>query len=77
MESLGSQKMDTLEYLTPRELASKLKMSLKFIVTQTQANRVPGQKQIGRSWRYQKAAIEQALDSGALLIPKDVLNDIQ
>lgn len=58
------------EYYTPDELKTKVAMSKKWVETHTQAGRIPGQKQMGRAWRYEKTAIHAALASGQLLLPK-------
>ena len=63
--------MDTTEYYNPRELAEKLNVSLKFIRSQTQERRVPGQVKIGGMWRYSRAEIEKAmLNGGQFLLSK-------
>jgi hypothetical protein len=56
--------------LTPRELAFRLSMSLKWVEKQTQARRIPGQTKIGRVWRYDWIAIEKRLVSGTLLLDR-------
>ena len=52
------------EFFSPRELARKLNMSLKWVVKQTQARRMPGQVKVGRLWRYNRFEIEKRLLSG-------------
>ena len=56
------------EYLTPPQLAKKLNMSLKWIQTQTQARRIPGQVKIGRLWRYRRWDVEKRLLSAQFLL---------
>jgi len=58
------------DYLTPNEMAEKVRMSLKFIVTQTQARRMPGQVKIGRLWRYRRVEVEKRLLAGQFLLEK-------
>lgn len=57
------------EYLTPQALAAMMSVSLKFIVKQTQARRVPGQIKVGRVWRYKRSEVEKRLLSGSFLLP--------
>lgn len=47
--------------LTPKELALKLKVSLKAIVNWTQAGLIPGQIKIGRIWRYKSQIIDKRI----------------
>ena len=47
--------------LTPKELALKLKVSLKTIVNWTQAGIVPGQIKVGRVWRYKCQIVEKRI----------------
>ena len=54
------------EYLTPRELAYKLNVSIKFITNCTQARKMPGQVKMGRLWRYNQKDVNIALLSGSL-----------
>jgi|LFRM01.1.fsa_nt_gb excisionase family DNA binding protein len=59
------------EYFTPHELAAKLNVSVKFVQTQTQARRIPGQVKVGRLWRYNRAEVEKAiLKGGQFLRPR-------
>ena len=58
------------DYLTPKELAAKVNMSLKWVVTHTQARRIPGQTKLGRVWRYRRAEVEKRLLSGTFLNQK-------
>ena len=58
------------DFLTPRELADKIKMSVKWVTNQTQARRIPGQTKMGRLWRYRLTEIEKRLLSGELLNEK-------
>lgn len=56
--------MEKPDLYTPKELASRLNVSLKFIQSQTQAQRVPGQVKVGRLWRYNRAEVEKAVLMG-------------
>jgi hypothetical protein len=56
------------EYLSPKELAAKLHVSLKSITNWTQARRIPGQIKIGGIWRYSVLEIEKALFAGQFLL---------
>ena len=67
METIQNKPSD---FLTPRELADKIKMSVKWVVTQTQARRVPGQIKIGRLWRYRLTEVEKRLLAGQFLHEK-------
>ena len=62
--------MEKQEVMTPKDLAEKLAMSLKWVVKQTQARRVPGQIKIGRLWRYRRAEVEKRLLAGQFLLEK-------
>lgn len=57
------------EYLTPRQLAGKVNVSLKAVTKWTQARRLPACK-MGRVWRYPAREIEKRLLSGSLLYDK-------
>ncbi len=52
------------EYLSPKELASKLGMALKTITNWTQLKRIPGSVKIGGRWRYHLPTVEKRLLSG-------------
>ena len=58
------------EYLTPRQLAVKVNVSLKAVTKWTQARRLPA-CQMGRVWRYPAREIERRLLSGKLLFDKN------
>lgn len=49
------------DFFTPRELARKLNMSLKWVIKQTQQRRIKGQQKFGHSWRYRKIDVEKRL----------------
>ena len=51
-------------FLTPRQMANILNMSLKWVVKQTQERRMPGQTKIGRLWRYHISEVEDRLNAG-------------
>jgi excisionase family DNA binding protein len=57
------------EYLSARQLAEKLNVSLKAVVKWTQARRLPFVK-MGRMNRYPRVEIEKRLLSGRLLFDK-------
>jgi|WetSurMetagenome_2_1015567.scaffolds.fasta_scaffold296119_1 excisionase family DNA binding protein len=57
------------EYLTGKQLAIKLNVSLKSVIKWTAARRLPCCK-MGRVWRYPRPEIEKRLLSGALLFEK-------
>jgi hypothetical protein len=56
------------EYLTGKQLAEKLNVSIKSIAKWTAARRLPGAIKAGRVWRYQTIEIEKRLLSGNLLL---------
>jgi hypothetical protein len=58
------------EYLTGKQLAEKLNVSIKAVVKWTATRRLPGACKMGRVWRYQWAAIEKKMLSGNLLYDK-------
>jgi len=58
------------EFLSPRELAEKLSVSLRFVEDNTYSRRIPGAIKIGRVWRYRVSDVEKALLRGSLLIEK-------
>ncbi len=57
------------EYLTARQLARKVNVSLKAVTKWTAARRLPCCK-MGRVWRYPAREIEKRLLSGSLLYDK-------
>lgn len=59
-------------YLTDLGLRRWLNVGEEWVTKNTQARRIPGQKKMGRSWRYERAAIElQLAKTGkALLDPE-------
>lgn len=74
--SLGNKKGEQVpgetrapEYLTPQALAAMMSVSLKFIIKQTQARRIPGQIKVGRIWRYKRSEVEKRVLSGHFLLP--------
>lgn len=54
--------------LTPRELANRLHISLKWVEKQTQNRRIPGQVKVGRVWRYSWVEIQRRMLSGQILL---------
>jgi excisionase family DNA binding protein len=57
------------EYLTGKQLAGKLNVSLKAIIKWTALKRLPACK-MGRIWRYPRREIEKRLLTGNLLYDK-------
>jgi excisionase family DNA binding protein len=57
------------EYLTGKQLAEKLNVSLKSICKWTAQHRIPGAVKMGYHWRYSSAEISKRLLSGQLLSP--------
>jgi excisionase family DNA binding protein len=60
---------DEPDYLTGKQLATKLNVSIKAVVNWTAARRIPACK-MGRIWRYPRIEIEKRLLSGNLLYDK-------
>jgi hypothetical protein len=54
--------------LTPRELANRLQISIKWVEKQTQNRRIPGQVKVGRVWRYSWVEIQRRMLSGQILL---------
>ena|GEM_PF-1722654 len=57
------------EYLTGKQLAEKLNMSIRSIVKWTAQHRIPGAVKMGYHWRYSSTEISKRLLSGQLLSP--------
>ena len=57
------------EYLTAKQLAKKLNMSIKSITKWTAQHRIPGAVKMGYHWRYSSTEISKRLLSGQLLSP--------
>jgi hypothetical protein len=57
------------EYLTAKQLAGKLNMSIRSIVKWTAQHRIPGAVKMGYHWRYSSTEISKRLLSGQLLSP--------
>lgn len=57
------------EFMTPRELADLISMSLAFVEKYTALRRIPGMVKMGRFWRYRKADVEKQLLTGQILLP--------
>lgn len=61
----------TQEILTPEQLADWLQVGPQWVLKNTLARRIPGQFKAGRSWRYDRPAIERhRLATGEVLLPK-------
>jgi hypothetical protein len=56
------------EYLTGKQLAVKLNISIKAIQAWTAKRRIPGAVKIGYHWRYSATEISKHLLSGQLLL---------
>lgn len=56
--------------LTPRQLAQRLNISLKWVEKHTQERRIPGQVKVGRVWRYEWVEIEKRIVAGKILLEK-------
>jgi len=54
------------EYLTSRQLAGKLAMSVKWI--EKHRRRIAGACRFGRAWRFNRITVEKALLTGRLMI---------
>jgi predicted DNA-binding transcriptional regulator AlpA len=54
--------------LTPKELAQRLSMSLKWVEKHTQEHRIPGQLKVGRVWRYIWIEVQKRMISGQVLL---------
>lgn len=62
---------ETRDILTPDQLADWLQVGPQWVLKNTLARRLPGQFKAGRSWRYDRAAIEKhRLTYGDVLLPK-------
>lgn len=69
--TIKKHKTELSDFYTPQELALRLNVSIKFVQTQTQARRIPGQVKVGRLWRYNRAEVEKAiLKGGQFLRPR-------
>ena len=58
---METEKQENPDCLTPKELAGKLNMSLKWVVKHTQARNIPGQVKLGGLWRYRRNEVEKRL----------------
>lgn len=72
MPALKPAELKMADCFTPKELAAKLNMSLKWVVKMTQAHRMPGQIKIGRLWRYRRVDVEKRLLAGDFLLEGDM-----
>lgn len=57
------------ESYTSKELASRINTSVKNVEKWRYTRRIPGSFRIGRAWRFDKIAIEKAINSGVFLLP--------
>jgi hypothetical protein len=56
------------EYLTGKQLATKLNVSLKSVFKWTAQRRIPGAVKFGYRWRYSAVEINKRILSGQLLL---------
>ena len=56
------------ELITPKELANRIGMSIKFIRSHITDRRLPGMVKCGRFWRFDMREIEKAINNGKLLL---------
>ncbi len=70
-KKVDSMETQSKEFLSPRELAGKIGMSLRFIEDNTRLRKIPGAIKIGRVWRYRVTDVEKALLRGTFLIEKE------
>jgi hypothetical protein len=59
---------DGSDFISPKQLATRLSMSLKWVEKQTQARRMPGQVKMGRVWRYHWVEVQKRMLTGQLLL---------
>ena len=63
--------MEPIEFgilITPKELAERLHMSIKWVEKHTQEHRIPGQIKVGRLWRYEWLEVQKRIISGQVLV---------
>lgn len=58
------------DFLTAKQLARKINMSVKFIRHHVQTRRLPGLKWMGRMVRFERRAVEKALLRAEFLEPE-------
>jgi excisionase family DNA binding protein len=66
-----SSELPEAAYMTSRQLAAYLNVSLKFIQKHTENGRLPVAR-FGRAVRFRRMEIEQRLLAGKLLLDKEV-----
>ncbi|NLW31125.1 MAG: helix-turn-helix domain-containing protein [Fibrobacter sp.] len=57
------------EFLTSKELADYMNISIKFVEKYRHTGRIPGAVKVGGSWRFSKDEIDRHLLNGKLLQP--------
>jgi predicted DNA-binding transcriptional regulator AlpA len=70
MDKMDPKNGDEAEFLSAKELASKLGMSLEWIQKSTADRRIEGSHKFGRVWRYRLSDVERALLREQFLLPK-------
>ncbi len=68
--SPGMDGMDLGSLITPKQLAERLGISLKWVEKHTQERRIPGQVKVGRVWRYEWVEIQKRIITGEILLEK-------
>ena len=56
------------ELISPKQLADRLHISLKWVEKHTQERRIPGQVKVGRVWRYDWMEVQKRMLSGQVLL---------
>ncbi len=56
------------ELISPKQLADRLHISLKWVEKHTQGRRIPGQIKVGRVWRYDWMEVQKRMLSGQVLL---------
>lgn len=57
------------EFLTSKELADYMNISIKFVEKYRHTGRIPGAVKVGGRWRFSKDEIDRHLLNGRLLQP--------
>ena len=60
------------EFMTPGEVADKLRYSYQWVLWMLQDGRVKGIKPLGSRWRIARSEYERILKEGIPLLPRDV-----
>lgn len=70
LNMIPGQSNESDHLLTPKELASKLNMSMKWVEKHTQSRRIPGQVKVGRVWRYDWVEVQRRMLTGQVLLER-------